>query len=298
LAKTPGKVERDGQVTVKLFGKLATFARFDFCRGIKKYLGESNKSFDVIHLHTPNPVMTLGLMCAKPKVPIVVTYHSDIVKQRIIRKPFSIVEHSVFKRTRKIIVSSQNYLESSSTLQRYREKSVVIPFGLDLNPYINPSAASISYRDELLQKHGNGPLWLTVGRLVYYKGTEFAVRALKHCSGHLMIVGRGGDYCNIQKLAMDHGVTDRITFVNDLSEDQLIGAYHAATAFWFPSILRSEAFNWSRSRRWHRVVRSSIRLFLAREFPGLARTTYLVGRCHLKIQWQSPRDPTECSTTT
>jgi len=57
-----------------------------------------------------------------------------------------------------------------------------------------------------------------------------------------MLVGRGVDHCNIQKLVLDLVVTDRVTFVNDLSEDQLIGAYHAATAFWFPSILRNEAF--------------------------------------------------------
>jgi rhamnosyl/mannosyltransferase len=43
-------------------------------------------------------------------------------------------------------------------------------------------------------------------------------------------------------LAEQLGVTSRVIWAGRLNDDQLIGAYHAATALWFPSNARSEAF--------------------------------------------------------
>src|SRR5262249_10582552 len=116
-----------------------------------------------------------------------------------------------------------------------------VPFGIPLEPYRRPSPVAVRsaqrFRDEL-----GGPMWLAVGRLVYYKGLETALRALVHVPGRLMIVGEGPLSQQLRDLSRTLNVADRVVWRNRLSSDELVGAYHAATALWFPSNARSEAF--------------------------------------------------------
>ncbi len=242
LAKTPSVLGNDGNVTVQRFGKLGTLARFDFCTGVRKFLRNAEKNFDVLHLHVPNPALCVWLASFKPKVPLVVTYHSDIVKQRFIRKPFRVVEDWVLSRVNQIIVATQAYRDSSDVLSRYLDKTTVVPFGLDLAPYRRPTEKSLAFARQLEEQFGDAPLWLCVGRLVYYKGFEYAVRALKDSPGRLMIVGQGQLYDSLQALAESLGVADRLVWRSSLDDDELRGAYLASTALWFPSVVRSEAF--------------------------------------------------------
>ncbi len=233
--------ELDG-IRIKRFGKYGTLARFDFCRGISRYIREIDKHVDLYHLHVPNPVMCVALACCKTTRPIVVTYHSDIVKQRFIRKPFSIIENKVLKNVSSILASSERYAESSSVLRKNSDRVTVVPFGLDLERFTNPSNEALQHAQRFKELAGNSPLWLCVGRLVYYKGFRTAIEALPHVPGKLMIVGQGVLQESLHELASKLGVADRIIWKDNLSDEELVGAYHAARAFWFPSILRSEAF--------------------------------------------------------
>ncbi len=240
--KTPTVTELDGDVRIHRFGKLATLARFDFCRGIRQFLYESSSKYDLLHLHVPNPSMCVALASTRPQLPIVVTYHSDIVKQRFIRKPFRFVENCVFSRVSRIIVATQAYRDSSAVLKKYQRKTTIVPFGLDLSRFKTSSPQSREFEQKLRAKAGGAPIWLCVGRLVYYKGTEYAVRALAKVPGRLMIVGGGELQTSLSELAKQLGVSDRIDWYPNLDDEQLRGAYAAATALWFPSIVRSEAF--------------------------------------------------------
>lgn len=242
FSRTPTVVENDGNVSVRKFGKLGTIARFDYCAGVRSFLKNCGNDFDILHLHVPNPAMCVWLASIKPRLPIVVTYHSDIVKQRFIRKPFRIIENRVFDRVDKIIVATQAYRDSSDVLARYLDKTTVVPFGLDLKPYRNPSPEALAFANQLRKEHGESPLWLCVGRLVYYKGMEYAIRALAHCPGRLLIVGNGQLWDDLKTLSEKLGVADRVDWRTSLDDDELRGAYLAATALWFPSIVRSEAF--------------------------------------------------------
>jgi rhamnosyl/mannosyltransferase len=57
-----------------------------------------------------------------------------------------------------------------------------------------------------------------------------------------MIVGDGPLRRELEELARSVGVAERIVWAGALSAAQLAGAYQAATALWFPSNARSEAF--------------------------------------------------------
>src|SRR5262249_42647622 len=131
--------------------------------------------------------------------------------------------------------------EGSEYLQRHRDKLVVLPFGIELKPLLEPSAASLTAAARFRAMHGR-PLWLLVGRLVYYKGIDQALRALPHVPGKLMIVVDGPLRRELGALAEQLGVADRVVWQGRLDDADLIGAYYAATALWFPSNARSEAF--------------------------------------------------------
>jgi rhamnosyl/mannosyltransferase len=83
---------------------------------------------------------------------------------------------------------------------------------------------------------------LTVGRLIYYKALDVAFEALQTVSGKLLIVGSGPMEEAWKSKAAEYGVADRVIWLGRASGEMLIGAYLAATAYWFPSNARAEAF--------------------------------------------------------
>jgi rhamnosyl/mannosyltransferase len=171
----------------------------------------------------------------------VVTLHSDVVRQkflRLLQRPF---ENWVYRRARRILATSPEYPQASSSLQRFQDRVEVVPFGIDLAAFVQPEPAALQYAQELRGKYGQ-PLWLAVGRMVYYKGLHNAVQALTRVPGRLMIVGNGPLQSKLEQQARELGVAERIIWYDRLSPTELIGAYHAATALWFPSNARSEAF--------------------------------------------------------
>jgi len=78
--------------------------------------------------------------------------------------------------------------------------------------------------------------------MVYYKGFEYLIRAMASVNGHLLLVGEGPLQAKLERQAFEAGVRDRITFLGRVSQDEVIGYYHAADVFVMPSIARSEAF--------------------------------------------------------
>src|SRR5262249_54805634 len=78
--------------------------------------------------------------------------------------------------------------------------------------------------------------------LVYYKGFHNAIAALDRVPGRLLVIGTGPLEQRLQELARARGVAGRITWQRWAETEELIGAYHAATALWFPSNARSESF--------------------------------------------------------
>jgi rhamnosyl/mannosyltransferase len=241
LAQTDTVEEWDGPVRVTRLGKWGTLARLDVCPGLPGALRGLRDEADVLHLHAPNPTMTLALAAVRPRAALVVTHHSDVIRQRLLGRVFRPFERLVYGRAAGILCSSPLYAEGSALLRGYPEKLGVLTFGIDLRPFLEPSAAAREHAGRLRREHGE-PLWLSVGRLVYYKGLHNAVRALAEVPGRLLVIGEGPAKAGLQRLAAAAGVADRIVWRGHVSADELVGAYHAATALWFPSNARSEGF--------------------------------------------------------
>jgi len=240
--KTETVDEQDGEVTITRLGRTSSVARFDLCPELLGRIAEIAWRHDtILHLHTPNPTMLLALANILRSAPFVITHHSDVVKQKVLKYALRPFEMLVYSRSSRVLATSRNYLEGSKFLRIYENKLSFLPLGLDIAEFVKPNQDALNFRDNLLQQY-TGPIWLAVGRLVYYKALHIAIEALCHVPGTLMVVGVGALERNLKSLAIELKVDDRIVWLGSVSKDELVGAYHAAKGLWFPSNIRSEAF--------------------------------------------------------
>src|SRR5690242_92635 len=84
-------------------------------------------SADVVHLHFPYPPGDLAYLAMPARAPLVITYHSDIVRQQNLLRAYRPLLASTLRRATRIIATSPNYLASSPWLRRHSPKCVVIP---------------------------------------------------------------------------------------------------------------------------------------------------------------------------
>jgi glycosyltransferase involved in cell wall biosynthesis len=237
--------ETDGAVRVTRLGRRWSLGGLDICpelRGTINALQSSGPDgVDVLHLHTPNPTMMIPLAFARWRIPAVITHHSDIIKQKIRKIALAPLESRVYQSAACIMATSDRYIAGSSLLQRNKPRVTAVPLGIDLEPFLNPTAAILASAERWRAAYP-GPLWLAVGRLVYYKGLDTAIRALANVPGKLLVIGSGPLRSELEALAASVGVADRVIWHGHATPDDLAGAYRAARAFWFPSNAKSEAF--------------------------------------------------------
>jgi rhamnosyl/mannosyltransferase len=241
-ALTADASDADGEVRVFRVGRVASAARFDVAPGLPRLFRRLlREPPDVWHLHTPNPTMLLAT-AASPRIrPLVVTHHSDVVRQRVLRTAVRPFERVVYARAARLLPTSPAYAAASPPLRAFAEKLEVLPLGIDLGPFLQPSPEALAAARSARERYP-GPIWLSVGRLAYYKGLNVAVRALRHVPGTLVVVGTGPMAGEWQRLAEDLGVAGRVVWNGRTGDDELVGLYRAATGLWFPSNARSEAF--------------------------------------------------------
>lgn len=236
----PTAIDQDGPVVVFRFGRAVSLAKLDYCPDLIRALRRVEA--DILHLQVPNPTMILALLAARPRVPLVVTYQSDVIRQRVRAILFRPVERAFYRKVRVVLTSSPGYAAGSLFLRSYRDRLQVLPNGIDLAPYLEPAA---DYREmaAAIRDRYPGPLWLAAGRMVYYKGFLNAIRALPHVRGTLLLIGDGPDRAALEAEARRLRVDDRVVFLGLLPHYlDIVPYYLAADAFWFPSNARSEAF--------------------------------------------------------
>jgi rhamnosyl/mannosyltransferase len=195
----------------------------------------SESGADIVHLHLPNPAAVLAYLASGHRGRLVVSYHSDVVRQRFLGAAFAPFLQWVLRRAEAIIVATPNYLDSSPALAPHRDRCCVIPYGISDADF----EATDTEVDALRQKYGER-IVLSVGRLVYYKGFEHIIDAMASVEGQLLIVGDGPLRPELEARARARGVADRVTFLGKV--ERTAPFYHAADVFVLASVARSEAF--------------------------------------------------------
>ncbi len=197
-----------------------------------------NSPADLIHIHLPNPMAVMAYLASGHRGKAIFTYHSDTVKQKVLGLLFQPLLDAALRRSSAVIATSPNYLATSPVLATVRDRCHVIPYGIDLSQFERSDPAVVS---QIRQQHGER-LVISVGRLVYYKGFEYLIRAMTRVNGKLLIVGSGPLRADLQALASELGIAEKIVFLGEIQNERVIPYYHAAQIFALASVARSEAF--------------------------------------------------------
>jgi glycosyltransferase involved in cell wall biosynthesis len=195
---------------------------------------------DVTHLHFPYPVGELAYLLAGRSRRMVITYHSDIVRQKYLLRVYEPFLRQVLARADVITVSNPNYIQSSPYLRPLASKCVIIPHGTDLSRFVATEA--VRRRAAEIRQCYVAPLILFVGLLRYYKGVSFLIEAMRQIEARLLIVGQGPQGQEWQALTRQLGLEDKVAFLGRVSDEELIALYHACDIFVLPSIHRSESW--------------------------------------------------------
>jgi rhamnosyl/mannosyltransferase len=118
LGVTPTVAERDHGVRVTRLGRRASVSRLDVCPSLPRALARLRKDkVDVVHVHAPNPTMFIALAAARSFSTLVVTHHSDVVRQRVLGRLFAPIERVVHERATLVLSDSEAYVGGSAPLQ-------------------------------------------------------------------------------------------------------------------------------------------------------------------------------------
>jgi rhamnosyl/mannosyltransferase len=197
---------------------------------------------DILHAHTPNPLADLAILAAPRHLPVVISWHSDVIRQQAVMRLYGPLQRAVLRRADMVVVATENHHRFSPWLSQVPEKVHVIPFGLDLARF-QPSAAVVASAAAWRQQAGPRPLFLNLGRLVGYKGQRHAIEALSRVPEALLwIAGTGPLEGELRALSVRCGVSDRVRFLGDVRDADLPGLLHACDVFLFPSVTPNEAF--------------------------------------------------------
>jgi glycosyltransferase involved in cell wall biosynthesis len=115
---------------------------------------------------------------------------------------------------------------------RLMKNIIPISNGIDMEKF-NPGNKGEYLRKKYLLP--DKPLLITVGRLDKEKNVDMLLRALKlvpdSINLHFAIVGKGAEKSNLEKLAGELGVANRVTFLGFVPDDELPGLYSISSCF-------------------------------------------------------------------
>jgi len=213
-----------------------------------------DQSFDLVHTHfdlAPGPLA--GLRAAKnAHLPLIVTYHGDWVdtygglfrrlgvtinNKFLVDKLLDYASH--------IISPSKTYTERSQFLRLYRDKTVVIPNGTNIQDFWVPDS-----KDRCREELGlpvDGKIVLFFGFLAPYKGPDILLRALPRILAavpdtRLLFAGRGTMRQDLENLSRKLGLEKNVLFADYVKDELKSSYYKSADVFVLPSVMGTECF--------------------------------------------------------
>lgn len=211
-------------------GGMSSFVRF----------AEVAKWADVVHYHFPWPFADLLHLAVRPTAPAVMTYHSDIVRQRWLGRAYVPLMQAMLRSMSAIVATSPTYAKTSTALAiaAHCDRVRVIPLGIEEISY--PQGGG----DEVLQRLGledGEPFFLFIGVLRYYKGLHTLVQAAASVQARVVIAGTGPEGIALKEKVQLLGL-ENVIFAGQVSDSEKVALLKYCRAFVLPSHLRSEAY--------------------------------------------------------
>lgn len=235
--KGKGGAEQIKGVEINRASSLGIFFSMPISFSFIFMLRKMAKDRDVLIFHMPFPLGDFAGLLSGFKGKIVVWWHSDVVKQQKIMMLYEPIMRKFLQRADMIIVATQGHIEGSKYLKEYREKCVVVPYGVDGKILENSKKYCSDYNSS------REIVFLFVGRFVHYKGCSVLLEAFsKVKQGKLILAGDGVLRQELMKQAESLEISEVVEFVINPSDERVMELYRECDVFVLPSIQRSEAF--------------------------------------------------------
>jgi phosphatidyl-myo-inositol dimannoside synthase len=158
-------------------------------------------------------------------------------------EPLTFARRFALRTARGVIAVSGYTATRVASIQGVDDSKIAV-----LHNVLDPMFASELVPDPTSSSHDKRPILLTVGRLDKSepgKGVDTVIRALpavlrKFPDTLYLVVGRGDQVGQLQRLAMEFGVLNNVQFVGEVDEAALRALYYDADVFVMPS--RQEGF--------------------------------------------------------
>ncbi|MBB6130772.1 glycosyltransferase [Mucilaginibacter lappiensis] len=195
-------------------------------------------NYQIIHIHHPDPMACLALFLSGFKGKVVLHWHSDILKQKLLLKLYKPLQQWLIKRADLIVGTSPVYVADSPFLKKFQKKTDFIPIGIE---EINPDQEKVAW---IRATFSNKKLIFSLGRLVEYKGYSYLIKAAQYLDGDCVILigGTGPLKENLQKLIYLLHVEDKVKLLGHVPDEDVPHYYGACDIFCLSSILKTEAF--------------------------------------------------------
>ena len=174
-----------------------------------------------LHVHFANAPASVGMYAALAAgIPFSVTAHANDI---YVDRP--LLAEKLARASRFVTISNRNRAFLEGLAQRAASVDV-IRCGVDTSKFVprTPGRAS------------GDPVVFTVGRLVSKKGIDVLIESLRHVKApvRLVVAGDGPLGTELQSLAEDRGVGDRVTFLGAVSTEEIQRRLAHAAAFVLP----------------------------------------------------------------
>ena len=233
-------IESIDDITVTKVPQLGRIASAPINYNLHAWIKELGKRADIVHFHLPNPTAVISYFLSGVRKTTVVTYHSDIVRQRRLGALFQPILLHFLTQADAIIATSPVYVQSSKILSKFRQKCRLVPLGVDLSRFDGKSEGELSAA-AIRKLHGER-LLLFIGKFRYYKGLHILIEAMKDVEAKLLLIGEGYQEHELRRQVHSSGLDGKIRFLGELSDEATSAYLKACDVFVLPSVMRSEAF--------------------------------------------------------
>jgi len=209
------------------------------------------ETFDVVNAHTPVPFYAdmAAIASKRMKVPFVLTYHNDVIKESWpLRTLSSIYNRTLLQLTLRssdrIITPSPYVHNESEMINKFLERTVWIPPGVDTEVY-KPG------KGDWKSKYGlpeNSKIILFVGAMNRghtHKGVDVLLKAfsmIKDEDTYLVLAGTGDMIPDYKRISESLGIINRTLFTGFIDEETLIDLYRASDMLVLPTLNIAEGF--------------------------------------------------------
>lgn len=194
--------------------------------------------YDIIHIHHPDPMACMALFFSGYKGKVVLHWHSDILKQKLLLKFYEPFQRWLINRADVIVGTTPVYVKESPFLQQVQHKTTHIPIGiLPLQPDSVQAA-------QIKAQYAGKKIVFSLGRLVEYKGFCYLIEAASMLKEDCVILigGTGPLRESLQKQVDEIGLNEKVILLGYISDDDLPAYFEACDLFVLSSIQKTEAF--------------------------------------------------------